>query len=206
MPSPTPQRARRSHAERSRETQDHLIDTAIGVIRDKSFQGATIFEIAKSAGMTPGALQHHFSSKAVLMMRVVDRLTELGAASGGIWPDASGPLPERAEALVRTAWERIYEPSRFLAAWNVYFGCSTDEAVRAYIADKRLALQQGLRTRFHASFPELAGRPGADAFIDMVFTTLRGLGLLRLFGPQAAECEAQLGALVQTIVQRCQAD
>jgi len=73
----------RCQAERSRSTREHLIATTIDVVRERSYQGATVFEVAKAAGVTPGALQHHFGSKAVLMMRVVDEMLRNSAGKFG---------------------------------------------------------------------------------------------------------------------------
>ena len=62
-------RVRRTHAERSQSTQQDLIDAAIRVIAERGLANASTFEIAKAAGVTPGALQHHFASKNELILR-----------------------------------------------------------------------------------------------------------------------------------------
>ena len=205
MPTLSPvAKARRTHAERSQSTRDQLISAAISVVREKSYQGASVFEVAKSAGVTPGALQHHFGSKAVLMMRVVDEILRSSGATGIDWPDARLPLEKRAKRFVQALWARAYEPPRFLVAWNVYFGCSSDPQLRDYIAEQRASLALALRERFLGVFPEAAADPGIGAFVDLVLSSLRGLGLVRLFGPQPEACAAQLDELAGLIVQRCQ--
>lgn len=201
--APTVRRKPRSQAERSRSTREHLIATAIDVVRERSYQGATVFEVAKAAGVTPGALQHHFGSKAVLMMRVVDEILRCGLDTGVQWPEAGTPLDERAGRFVRALWEAVYEPPRFLAAWNVYFGAVSDAELRDYIASRRADVATSMHVRFRAVFPELAADPGADALTDLVFSSLRGLGVGRLFGPADAQCAAQLDALAQLIALRC---
>lgn len=57
-------RASYPNAQRSDATRAQLIAATIHVVRAQSFAGASMFEIAKAAGVTPGALQHHFGSKA----------------------------------------------------------------------------------------------------------------------------------------------
>ena len=83
-PAPTKPAAGNRHAERSEATRAQLIQAAIQVVRDKGYQGASVFEVAKAAGLTPGAFQHHFGTKAVLMMRVVDELEERYPAFNGL--------------------------------------------------------------------------------------------------------------------------
>lgn len=145
-----------------------------------------MFEVAKAAGVTPGALQHHFGSKAVLMMRVIHEILRASGAEGVRWPAPQVPLPERARRLVKALWERVYEPPRFLAAWSVYFGANTDEQVREFIASQRAGLAATLRERFAATFPELGGGADTDALADLVLSALRGIGVARLFEPAPA--------------------
>jgi AcrR family transcriptional regulator len=198
---------RRSHAERSEATQRQLIESAIGVVRARSYHGTTVFEVAKAAGVTPGALQHHFGSKAVLMMRVIHEILRASDAEGVRWPAPELALEERARRLVKALWERVYEPPRFLAAWSVYFGANTDAQVREYIAEQRAGLAATLRQRFAATFPELGGRAGAATLADLVLSTLRGIGIARLLDGDApaaaARNAAQLRALADLIALRC---
>ena len=65
-----------SRADRARATREHLIATAIDVVRQRSYGQATLFEVAKAAGVTPGALQHHFGSRAVLMLEVLQAILQ----------------------------------------------------------------------------------------------------------------------------------
>jgi AcrR family transcriptional regulator len=201
--------ARRSHAQRSEATQRHLIDSAINVVRSRSYHGATVFEVAKAAGVTPGALQHHFGSKAVLMMRVIHEILRASDADGVPWPSPDLPAEERARRLVKALWQRVYEPPRFLAAWSVYFGANTDAQVRDYIAEQRAGVAATLRERFAATFPELGGGAGAAALADLVLSALRGIGIARLLddgsAQAAAHIAAQLRALADLIALRCRA-
>jgi AcrR family transcriptional regulator len=194
-----------SKALRGRQTRDRLIATTIALVGERSYQGASVFEVAKAAGVTPGALQHHFGSKAVLMMRVVDEILRSGDTAGVVWPSASLALPARASAYVRLMWTQVYEPPRFLAAWQVYFGSCSDPELRDYIASQRAALAESLHRRFAALFPEAAASEGLEAFVDLLLSALRGIGLARLFGPATALCDAQLQALADLIVLRCSA-
>lgn len=205
IPTRRPARVQPSKAARGQQTRERLIATTIALVHERSYQGASVFEVAKAAGVTPGALQHHFGSKAVLMMRVVDEILRSGDTAGVAWPSATLALPERASAYVRLLWTQVYEPPRFLAAWQVYFGSCTDPELRDHIATQRAALADSLHARFVAIFPESAGSEGLPAFVDLVLSALRGIGLARLFGPATPRCDAQLQALAHLIVLHCSA-
>lgn len=192
------------HTDRSEATQAHLVQAAIQVVRDRGYQGASVFEVAKAAGLTHGAIQHHFGTKAVLMTRVVDALLDANGSTDPGWPDASLPLAERARSTLQLLWQRIYEPERFLVAWQVYLGCRADDTVLRYISDKRAAQQEQLVDRFLRLFPELPDSPDSRSLFDLVLSTLRGMGLVRLFGPADASMAAQLEQLSTLLVQRCE--
>lgn len=199
-----PNKTSTRHADRSEATQTHLVQAAIQVVRDRGYQGASVFEVAKAAGLTHGAIQHHFGTKAVLMTRVVDALIDANESTNPGWPDGSLSVTERARSTLQLLWQRIYEPERFLVAWQVYLGCRTDETVLRYIADKREAQQAQLVDRFLLLFPELPDSADTRNLFDLVLSSLRGMGLVRLFGPADASMAAQLDQLAALLVQRCQ--
>lgn len=203
-PAPARPPAGNRHAKRSEATRAQLIQAAIQVVRDKSYQGASVFEVAKAAGLTPGAFQHQFGTKAVLMMRVVDELLDANGSRAPGWPLPSQALAERARRTLQLLWQRVYEPERFLVAWQVYMGCRADAQITQYIADKRLTQQQELLQRFLGIFPELPDTADTRAFLDLLLSSLRGMGLVRLFGPADAAMAAQMEQLIALLVQRCE--
>ena len=113
-PSAKPQRRRQ--VDRSAVTRSLVLDTAISLVSEKGVDRATILEVALRAGLTAGAVQHHFPSKAHLMFSLVDHILRQRIAEGGIWPDPSQPLRQRAELFIHTLWERTYSTPRFIAA------------------------------------------------------------------------------------------
>ncbi len=200
-------RARRTQVERSATTRAQLLAAAADIVRERSYQAATIFEVAKLAGVTPGALQHHFGSKAELMMSLLEHILTSVGPGAIVWPDPTLPLRERARAFVHALWAGAYEPPRFLVAWGIYFGGVDDDALRARILAIRQRLGAELTQRTLICFPELRGLPRPQAFIDLLLASLRGLGVSRLFDPtEARSADAMppaLDELALLIEQRC---
>ncbi len=64
-------RAKRPSADATREA---ILDGALDVFSERSFEGATTREIAARAGVTQPLLNYHFSSKDELWRAAVDRL------------------------------------------------------------------------------------------------------------------------------------
>ncbi|WP_304307633.1 TetR/AcrR family transcriptional regulator [Pseudacidovorax intermedius] len=201
---------RRSHAERSAQTRQHLISTAIDLIGQQGFGQMSIHALARSAGLTSGAVQHHFESKAVLMMQVLDELLRSHIDAGEFWPPVALGAQERAARFLQTLHTLVYAQPRFLVAWNIYLGSRGQPEVLDHIARQRDALDAQLSQGFFATFPELAAQPDREALLGLVFSTLRGLGLLQLFEghgrtPPSASASAQLALLAELIAARCAA-
>lgn len=199
----SPSHTRRSHAERSQLTRQLLIESTIDTIQKQGFEAATFFEVAKCAGVTPGAIQHHFKSKAELMMEVLDHLINEGHEAGKLWPSCDIPLNERAHLFINNAWQLIYREPRFVAAWSTYLGCRGKPELLEHIAKQRADLMHKLRPQFLACFPELANAPDTDGFVGLIFSALRGMGLLELFEADSMATKQQLKSLAELITARC---
>jgi AcrR family transcriptional regulator len=85
----TATRPRETQATRSARTRGALLDAARRLFAEKGFAATGREEIAAQAGVTRGALYHHFSSKTELAAAVVEQLEGelvervVGAALGG---------------------------------------------------------------------------------------------------------------------------
>lgn len=78
---------RRSQVERTRTTQDALVRTARVLFAERGYQHVPADEIAAAAGVTRGALYHHYADKRALFQAVFEELEgeitdEIRAAAG----------------------------------------------------------------------------------------------------------------------------
>jgi len=101
---------RRTHAERSAETRARIIRAVVECISDVGFQRTTTSEIAQRAGVTWGAVQHHFGGKDGILAAVLeDSFGRFSARFDGV-PVAGVPLAERVDGFVDRAWEHFRSP------------------------------------------------------------------------------------------------
>src|SRR5580700_11761328 len=66
-----PARQRLTRAEAKERTRQRLLDSAARIFAEKGFGGASLEEIAESAGYSTGALYANFANKDQLFMEVV---------------------------------------------------------------------------------------------------------------------------------------
>lgn len=83
---------RRTQAERSRSTRAALLASARSLFTEGGFSGTSRDDIARGAGVTRGALYHHFATKTELFRAVVEELEQevvvrvIAAADGVVDP------------------------------------------------------------------------------------------------------------------------
>jgi AcrR family transcriptional regulator len=112
---------KRTQAERSQSTRAALIDAARPLFAAHGFAGVGTEEIVRAAGVTRGALYHHFADKRALFEAIYEQIeAELAEriAAGALEANASSPL----EAMRAGA-------AMFLAA------CTEPEAQRIVLLD-----------------------------------------------------------------------
>lgn len=68
--------APRTQAQRSAATKDAIITAATRLIADKGFDATGIDDFARAAGVSKGALYHHYSDKVEVLVAVYERLEQ----------------------------------------------------------------------------------------------------------------------------------
>lgn len=188
------------HQIKSEQTRERLMDAALDLMQAKGLAGLSMHEVARMAGMTTGAVQHHFPSKATLMLQIIQRLVQQIDTDDSFWPSPHWPLPRRADHFVQQAWQRLYGQPRFAVAWEAYLAVRADAAMVAHIQAERVPINDKLLLRMVGSFPEWASTPAAEARFQLVLSCLRGLGVVAPFSSPAAIDQQlqQLSLLLQS--------
>ena len=115
---------KRQQADRTRE---QLLETARGLFIENGYAATSLEEIVAQAGMTRGALYHHFKDKRGLFDAVVQRsIEEIGDRVAGV-----------SKARVVFQAKDKYHPDRYLEALAVLLDELSDPATR------RLVLMDG---------------------------------------------------------------
>jgi AcrR family transcriptional regulator len=190
---------RRPQWERSAETQRKLIESAIGLLVEYGFSRLTVSEVAARAGLTTGAVQHHFPSSRDLYKGILDAAFPIFRVD---FRDIAIPevsVAQRVDYLVDRYWQ-IYSRPEYLAVWELILATRAD-------AETRLSLHKTQAGYVAHAIHELT-RLFSDQDLPVSFirhllmfvtSELRGLALLIIFEGKTAE-EDQL-ALVKEAAQ-----
>jgi AcrR family transcriptional regulator len=107
---PLRSRERRSHAERTAQTRARSIAAVLESVAEVGFQRTTAAEITRRAGVTWGAVQHHFGGKDGLLVAVVEDSFNRFAARLESIPTEGESLSKRASHFIDRAWEHFSSP------------------------------------------------------------------------------------------------
>jgi AcrR family transcriptional regulator len=102
--SAAPVRERRSHAERTAETRERIMTAVVESISEVGFQKTTAAEIARRAGITWGAVQHHFGGKDGILRAVLEDSFARFAARIADVPAEGASLETRVGLFIDRAW------------------------------------------------------------------------------------------------------
>jgi len=103
-------RERRSHAERTATTRARILGAVLESIAEVGFARTTASEVTRRAGVTWGAVQHHFGGKDGMLLAVVeDSFNRFAARLAGI-PTEGESLQKRAGLFIDRAWEHFSSP------------------------------------------------------------------------------------------------
>lgn len=190
----------RTQAERSAATRAELIEATIELLLEKGLNNCSLAAVAKCAGLTTGAVQHQFKTKAKLMRAVIaERL--FSAEPSVIAKELSAlRLEDRCRSLVALQWS-FYRQPEYLAIWEIILGAKTDKDIQ-----DEIAVWQHSATQAHedAIRTLLADCNLTDSTIRslqyFLNSHLRGLAMLRTVQNDQAIVEEQIELLSRTIL------
>ena len=194
----------RTQAERRAVTRRALLDAAIDLLMNKGLGASSLAAVARHAGMTTGAVQHHFKTKAALMRAVIsERLFDRSVlAEQTDLTDAS--LEERSAALVAQQWQ-FYGNPKYIAIWDIILGARADSDVREEILSWQQSGVSALETEISKLFSaENLNVQQVQSIQYFMNAHLRGLALLRTVENDDIIISQQLALLSSLLAQYIQ--
>jgi AcrR family transcriptional regulator len=129
---------------RRQHTRELLLDAAEEVFAARGFEGASLEDIADTAGYTRGAIYKHFGSKEDLFLAVNKRFNERALESFLELIDPATPLEGLDLASIAKRWHDLqtHEPRTYAlgAEFNLYV--LRNPEVRARVAEQRRSIAE----------------------------------------------------------------
>ncbi len=189
---------RRTQEERSAATRRRLIDAAVECLSDLGYLEATVEVVAERAGVSRGAVQHHFGSRNDLLIAVVH---DFGLALAGLNTIASDlTVVERVNVAIDRSWELLRSP-HFIAVVQIWLATRHIPKI-IEITSKKIALyERELDREWQGLFSELPTPPTKIAVVrHIVLAALRGLALRTLYRKGRASWSGEIAMLKSMVI------
>jgi AcrR family transcriptional regulator len=162
--------------DRSRATRERLLEAAVASLAESGWARTTVATVAARAGVSRGAAQHHFPTRADLVTAAIRQMTAVRLRS------LRTTLATPPSGANRTRWAldqlvSLYTGTLFRAALHVWTEAAVDAELRAEVIPLERALA---REAYRLAVVLLDVDPADPRVRDVVAGTLdlaRGLGL-----------------------------
>lgn len=193
----------RRQDERSAATRRKLVDAALDCVNLQGYARASASAIARQAGVSRGALAHHFRSRTELFTEVMLQVGErMELKTRGV-VDADRPVAERISRYVDETWA-VFRGDAFRAALQIWPGTPGQPGLHAAVV-ARMERYERLRERqWHRLFePYGITLAEARAARNIAIGTLRGLAFRTLFWRRDVEPRAEIALLKRLLIGLC---
>jgi AcrR family transcriptional regulator len=201
--SPT---TRRTQAERTAETTARLLEATAACLIERGYAGTSTVEVCRRAGVSRGALLHHFPTKDDLVAAAVDhvvdlRVEEFLVAMRTVPPETD--VVTRLETAIDVLWG-IFRGDTAAATIELIVAARTDPELRASVPGVLARLDERVLAAWAELFTEADELPPAyfDIAPAFIFALLDGLAVLHMAGPPGAEAKAANVLLAVKLVVR----
>jgi TetR/AcrR family transcriptional regulator, copper-responsive repressor len=154
--------------------RDAAVRTALGLFRERGYEGVSIADLCAAIGVAPPSLYHAFGSKAGLLEEAV-ALYEDGEAGLDLTKlSDSRTLREWAHRLLEAGAESVTTSGKACLISNGMIMCHPDnQAVAGKLAERRTAFRRAVSEQLLRWLPE----PDAHSLGRYLVTVLQGLSV-----------------------------
>jgi AcrR family transcriptional regulator len=169
-------RAPRTQEERRAETQTRLLDATVESLAELGWSGTSTTEVARRAGVSRGAQQHHYPTKMLLVGAALEHLLE---GQRVLFERAFAALPaerRNVEGALDLLWD-TFRQAPALALMELAMAARTDVTLRELSIGITERIIQVILETFQRLFPESVDEETAGTLIRTVFAMFVGLTL-----------------------------
>ena len=155
--------------------QQRLLDATVDSLVERGYRGTTTLEVQKRAGVSRGALLHHYTSRSELILAAVEHLTRERVAA--VSELARGAAPKgrtRIQWAVRVLWS-TFEGPLFSASLELWVAARNDDELRtALLPHERLLGKEITEMAADLFGPTLARHARFRTTLAVLLDSMRG--------------------------------
>lgn len=191
-------RPRRSQVERRAATRAALLDATVECLIELGYAGTTTTEVTRRAGVSQGALLHHFPTKSDLLVAAVEHVCDKRTEDFRKSMANLDPGLDRVDASIDLLWESMSGPS-FVAWTELWVGARSDPELSQSVVRMDQRFVANAMTIHAELFPADRAAAASEFFeigMQLSFALMDGMALSRLHPPYSPyPVESLLGAL-----------
>ncbi|SNS96048.1 transcriptional regulator, TetR family [Noviherbaspirillum humi] len=174
-------RPRRSQVDRSREAREKLLQATIEVLMQRGYSGLTTKEVASCAGMSNGALMHHYANKAELVVAATAAVYDEAIKRGQRVAKSAKASESPIEGFI-TDCLSVYFDWPFIAALEVIMVARTDDELMQRI----LPVMENYRSTTNELWLSVFKNAGmtptqARTVLNLTLNLVRGMAVNRMW-------------------------
>jgi AcrR family transcriptional regulator len=180
-------RPRRTQAQRRAEARDRLLQAAAELIAERGLAAVTLAQVGERAGYSRGIANHHFGTKAALILELISQVErEFAAATAPVRALGASidEMVETASIFIGLLDDLPPIHRAFLVLWAT---AVADEELRPRMAASDASFRDSVTAVVQRGQArgEVDDRLDAATFAAVLLGQLRGLALQHLIAPEA---------------------
>lgn len=188
-------------AEKSASTRTRILEATVECLVEKGYAHTTTVEVAERAGVSRGAMLHHYKSKVDIVHATMDYLMHkrLDQLREGVAAFREGD--DVVDASVELFWNMVKHP-HFYALQELRLAARTDGELRAVLLPLEARIEEEFfRTNVELFSPFVAPGTPFDGMRDISRFALDGLGMARILHKDEAFARPALELLKKLITE-----
>jgi AcrR family transcriptional regulator len=189
---------RLTQPERVEAMRARLLDATVDCLVDHGYAELSTNDVVRRAGVSRGALAHHFPTKAELVAAAGERLIEQRTAEFRASFSTMAPSRRTIAQALDLLWS-YYEGPTFAALLELIVAARTNPELRGVLAEGPERITAAALEVFVDFFPEFTDNPLAGQMVRAVVALLGGLALQAIVDEDRQGHHAAVRELIKTL-------
>ncbi|MEQ8177131.1 MAG: TetR/AcrR family transcriptional regulator [Amphiplicatus sp.] len=152
-----------------------ICEAAASQLSEAGYHRTSIITVIKRAGISQGALQHHFPSKLDLVIAVAEHLLNRSVK----WFARAKSELKRGKSqfgqVIRRSWREQFQSGEYGALLEILVAARTDEELRARLAPALKGWRDAIDAELASLLPDDMGRYELEAILTISRCMMTGL-------------------------------